>query len=170
MKRLIFITTILNSLLFISSSYKHPIKLTSSEIKYDVKANTIAVECKVFLDDFAPVISTTLLADVSTSKLTEIDKKKIENYFIAKYKIMINGKELPLKFEKYKYKHNVMTITFSRNNITIKKGDKLYIENELLFEEFVDLQSNWISIRIPPFLPNYNFESKYNNYSYSHTF
>jgi hypothetical protein len=63
-----------------------------------------------------------------------------------------------------------MTLSFSNIYITLKKGNKLNIENELLFEKFPDLQSNWMTIQIPPFLPNYNFESKFENYLYSYTF
>lgn len=169
MKRIIYISVILFSLLLTSSSFKHPIKLTSSQIKYDSKAKTIGMECNVFLDDFAPAISPTLFENVTTSNVTEKDKKQIEEYFIAKYKIKINGKTLPLKFEEFNYKNNVMRITFSKNKIALKKGDRLYIENELLFEHFFELQSNWITIRIPPFLSNYNFESKFDNYAYSKT-
>ena len=170
MKRILLISVFLFSMLLISSASNHPIKLTSSEIKYNEKANTIGMICNVFLDDFAPAVSASLLTSVATSGLTEDDKKRIENYFVSKYKIKVNGKTLPLNFDTYKFEHNVLTITFSKNNITLKKGDKLYIENELLFEEFFDLQSNWISIRIPPFLPNYTFESKFDKYSYSYTF
>ena len=63
-----------------------------------------------------------------------------------------------------------MTLSFSNIYITLKKGNKLNIENELLFEKFPDLQSNWMTIQIPPFLSNYNFESKFENYIYSYTF
>ena len=41
---------------------------------------------------------------------------------------------------------------------------------EEMKQKFPDLQSNWMTIQIPPFLPNYNFESKFENYIYSHTF
>lgn len=170
MKRHLIIILLLIGIELTLSSTTHPIKLTSSEIKYDEKNNTIGMICNVFLDDFAPAVSSSLMTSVNTSGLTDDDKKRIEYYFITKYKIKINGNTLPLKFETYKFEHNVLTITFTKQNITLKKGDKLYIENELLFEEFFDLQSNWISIRIPPFLPNYTFESKFDKYSYSHTF
>ena len=158
------------SLLFISSSYKLPIKFTSSLIKYDAKSNTIGMDCNVFLDDFAPAINPTLFDDVNSSSISENDKKQIEDYFVANYRIMINGEKLPLKFEKYSYKNNVMRITFSKHRITLKKGDKIHIENELLFEKFFDLQTNWMTIQIPPFLSSYNFESKFDNYAYSKTF
>jgi len=156
--------------LLLSPAGEHPIKLTSSEIKYDTKTNSLSMECKVFIDDFAPAINHTILSRINTSSLTKADKVQIEYYFLMKYKIFINNNKLPLKFESYEVENNVMSITFSKNHITLEKGDELHIENELLFEVFGDVQSNWMTMRFPPFLPNYNFESKLEDYSYSHTF
>ena len=90
--------------------------------------------------------------------------------FNTNYKIFIDGDKLPLVINNYKVANNVMTLSFSIPNISLKIGNKLNIENELLFEKFPDLQSNWMTIQIPPFIPNYNFESKFENYIYSHTF
>lgn len=161
---------IILSSLFILFSFSHPIKLTSSIIKYDTETKVISMECKVFIDDFAPAIGPNLENRINNKSLTKDDLLRIENYFITNYKIFIDGNKLPLAIDKYKVANNVMTLSFSSTFITLKKGDKLNIENELLFEKFPDLQSNWMTIQIPPFLPNYNFESKFENYLYSYTF
>lgn len=161
---------IILSSLFILFSFSHPIKLTSSIIKYNSETKVISMECKVFIDDFAPAIGPNLENRINDKSLTKDDLLRIENYFRTNYKIFIDGKKLLLTVDKYKVANNVMTLSFSSTYITLKKGDKLNIENELLFEKFPDLQSNWMTIQIPPFLPNYNFESKFDNYLYSFTF
>lgn len=161
---------IILSSLFILFSFSHPIKLTSSIIKYNSETKVISMECKVFIDDFAPAIGPNLENRINDKSLTKDDLLRIENYFKTNYKIFIDGKKLLLTIDKYKVANNVMTLSFSSTYITLKKGDKLNIENELLFEKFPDLQSNWMTIQIPPFLPNYNFESKFDNYLYSFTF
>ena len=161
---------IILSSLFILFSFSHPIKLTSSIIKYNSETKVISMECKVFIDDFAPAIGPNLENRINDKSLTKDDLLRIENYFMTNYKIFIDGKKLLLTIDKYKVANNVMTLSFSSTYITLKKGDKLNIENELLFEKFPDLQSNWMTIQIPPFLPNYNFESKFDNYLYSFTF
>ena len=161
---------IILSSLFILFSFSHPIKLTSSIIKYNSETKVISMECKVFIDDFAPAIGPNLENRINDKSLTKDDLLGIENYFRTNYKIFIDGKKLLLTIDKYKVANNVMTLSFSSTYITLKKGDKLNIENELLFEKFPDLQSNWMTIQIPPFLPNYNFESKFDNYLYSFTF
>ena len=161
---------IILSSLFILFSFSHPIKLTSSIIKYNSETKVISMECKVFIDDFAPAIGPNLENRINDKSLTKDDLLRIENYFMTNYKIFIDGKKLLLTIDKYKVANNVMTLSFSSTYITLKKGDKLNIENELLFEKFPDLQSNWMTIQIPPFLPNFNFESKFDNYLYSFTF
>lgn len=188
LKSLIPIITLL-SLLFLSSSIhstkliaskvayntnlcalnEHPIKITSSEIKYDIKTNSLSMECKVFIDDFAPVISHTLLSRIYSSSLTSDDKMQIEDYFLMKYKIFINNKKLPLKFKSYTIQNNIMSIEFLENSITLKKGDQLHIENKLLFEVYGPMQSNWVTLSMAPFIPNSNLESKFQNYTYSQT-
>ena len=128
------------------------------------------MECKVFVDDFAPAIDQALEHRINNKTLTKDDLSRIEDYFITNYKIFIDGEKLPLAIDQYKVANNVMTLSFKSTHIIFKKGDKFSIENELLFEKFPDLQSNWMTIQIPPFLSNYNFESKFENYIYSYTF
>lgn len=160
------------SILMVSSSFTtlHPVKLTSSQVLYDTKTNQMSLECKVFLDDFAPVIDEGMFDRGNASNLTAEDTHKIEMYFALKFELKVNEKRLPWEFEKYVVKDNVMTITFKKNQIVLRKGDKLYIENELLFEKFQELQNNWMTIRIPPFLPNHNFATNFQDFSYAHTF
>ncbi|GAB1309161.1 hypothetical protein KH5_18440 [Urechidicola sp. KH5] len=166
-----FITIVIAacSLLFFSS-FSHPLKLTSSLIKYDVKSKEVTIECNVFIDDFAPVFSDTLEDKINSKSITTSDKEAIENYFKNHFKIVINEERLGFKFDSYMVRDNVMSIKFKEHIITINKGDEIYIENELLFDEFLDLQSNWITLRMPPFIKNSNFECNIESSYYTKTF
>lgn len=171
MRKRLHITILLLITLCVCSFSNHPIKLTSSIIRYNKSAQTLKMECKVFIDDFAPAINPTLEKHILEEKVTKDDISGIENYFITNYKIYINDKKLGLKLVDYKAKKNVMTISFAINNYqTPKKGDRIKVENELLFEKFPDIQSNWVTLQIPPFLKNYNFESNFENYSFTRIF
>jgi len=170
MKKLLLISFILFSISVVFGSTDHPIKLTSSQILYDVKSKSILVECKVFIDDFAPNISSSLHTSLNQSNLTKDDKSRIEIYFSTNYKILINSKPLDWKIKSYKVADNILTLIFMNTNINLKKGDNLQIENTMLFEAFGDLQSNWMTIRFPPYIGNYNFESKIEDSVYFHTF
>lgn len=170
MNKLLFVILIIFNASLITSFHSHPIKLTSSEIKYDEKSKSVRIECKVFIDDFAPAISSSLLTSLNQKNLTKDDKRRIENYFTENYKIVINNKNLAWEIDSYDISKNVLTIIYYNQNITIKKGDQLIIENKLLFETFKEVQSNWMTIRFPPYIKNYNFESVIDYPVYSHTF
>ena len=171
MKKLLFIAILFFSFTIGYSSVGHPIKLTSSLIKYDTKNQNIGIECKVFIDDFSPAISKTLLKNINESNLTKDDLSRIEHYFITKFKISINGMSLPWKIKSYNIekRENVLTLVFSKTPVILKKGDRIKIENTMLFDIFGDIQSNWMTLRFPPFLKNYNFESNIFKDPYSHT-
>lgn len=155
---------ILLSVLFVFSSFKHPLKLTASLIEYNPEANSIRMECRVFIDDFQNSINK---KDFNASNPTKEDQEEIEYFFNEFYHIMVNGKKLPLDYKSSAVfeGYNVLVIKFAENDITIKKGDNLLVENKLLFEQFGYLQSNRITIRVPPFFGEKNYEVKLNNYS-----
>ncbi|MDC8004259.1 hypothetical protein POV27_09370 [Aureisphaera galaxeae] len=171
MRKLFILTLLFVGISINYSAADHPIKLTSSMIKYDAKTKSIRVECKVFFDDFAPVISASLIKSINQSNLTKDDLRRIENYFIEKYKITINGKTLPWEIKSYDIakRETILTLVFTHSNITLNKGDQIHIENALLFEVFGDIQSNWMTLRFPPFLKNEYFECTTFNQKYSHT-
>ena len=77
---------------------------------------------------------------------------------------------MPWKIDSYYVSNNVLSIVFMHDGVAIDKGGDLKIENALLFEAFGDIPSNWMTIRVPPFVKNYNFESKIGNPVYDHTF
>lgn len=162
-------TILLLSILLIFSSFKHPLKLTASLIEYNPEANNIRMECKVFIDDFEDTINK---KDFNVSNLTKGDKEEIEYFFDEFYHIIINGKKLPLNYkssEVIKGK-NVLIIKFAENDFTLKKGDNILIENQLFFKEFGNLQSNRITVRIPPFFTEKNYLVKLDDYSISLNF
>ena len=71
---------ILSSLLILFS-FSHPIKLTSSIFKYDKETKGLSMECKVFVDDFAPAIDQALEHRINNKTLTKDDLSRIEDYF-----------------------------------------------------------------------------------------
>ncbi len=157
------------AILLTTMSFKHPIKLTASLIEYNADAKTIKMECKVFIDDFEKSINKTLAKNINVSNLSKEDKVGIEDYFEKYYNITVNGKKLTLNYKASEVmkEYNVLTIKFSENSLAIKKGDKILIENTLFFEEFGYMQSNRITIRIPPHITEDNREATLNNYSIS---
>ena len=155
-----------------TTSFKHPIKLTASLIEYDTNTANLKSECKVFIDDFEKSINKKLVKNINLSNLTQEDKTGIEDYFEMHFNITYNGKILPLKYKGIEVlkEYNVVTIKFIENKLKIKKGDKILIENTLFFEEFGYMQSNRITVRIPPFIAEDNREAVVNNYTIPYNF
>jgi hypothetical protein len=172
MKNKFYKTVFLLSVILFTTSFKHPIKLTASLIEYDLNSTSLKTECKIFIDDFEKSINKTLTKNINLSDLTKEDKTGIEDYFEKHFNITINGKILPLKFKTSEVlkEYNVITIKFIENKLKIKKGDKLLIENTLFFEEFGYMQSNRITVRIPPFVTEDNHEAVVNNYAIPYNF
>lgn len=149
-----------------TTSFTHPLKFTASLIDYDANTKSLKMECRVFIDDFENCINKKLAKDISISNLSKADKDAIQKYFEEYYHITVNGKKIPLKYKTSEVlkDYNVFAIKFSDNNLTMKKGDKLLIENTLFFEEFSYMQSNRITVRIPPFIAEDYFEATVGNY------
>jgi len=156
----------------IQLSFTHPLKLTASLVEYNPDKKTIRMECRVFMDDFKKSIHSLILDDIDITNPTEEDKKRIEVYFNKYYKISINEKKIPLVYKDFeiKEKYNVITYKFLDQDIDIKKGDKLLIENTLLFKDFGYVQSNIIAMQFPPFFLENSYETTMTNISYSYTF
>jgi len=150
----------------------HPIKLTASLIEYDVKTKCLKMECTIFMDDFEKSINKTLEKNINLSNLSKEDMKGIGNYFGNHFKIILNSNTLPIKYESSEVlnEYNIIRIKFKDNGVKIKKGDKLLISNALFFTEFGSIQSNRMTIRIPPFVVEDNHESTLNNNRILYTF
>ena len=166
MKLKLFKTLLLLSILLISASSRHPLKLTASLIEYNPVTNKIRMECRVFIDDFENSINK---KDFNSSNLTKENKEVIESFFNEFYNITINGKRLTHTYKSSEIieGYNVLVIKFDENDISIKKGDNILIENKLFFEQFGYLQSNRVTIRVPPFFTEKNYETKWKDYSIS---
>ena len=150
MKIRFFKTMLFLSILFVTSSFRHPLKLTASLIEYKPTTTSIRMECRVFIDDFENSLNK---ENFNAHSLSKEDQAEIEYFFDQFYTIQINGKKFPLNFKSSEILegYNVLVIKFAENDLKIKKGDHLLVENKLLFEQFGSLQSNRMTIRIPPF-------------------
>ena len=156
-----------------SVASSHPLKLSASLIEYDPETKTLRVECKVFIDDFERSLSRWVLNGASVSTIPKDQKPQIiEAYFKKFYSILVNGRRLPLQYDSVTplFRANVLIIAFKRNVLSIKKGDRLQIQNSMFFQDFGAMQSNRIAVRIPPFSIDDGHVAKLGNSTFSYTF
>jgi len=172
MKNVVYKIFAVIAVMTFTTSFKHPIKLTASLIEYDPKTSVLKMECKVFIDDFEKSINKTLAKNINIANLTKEDIKGLEDYFDTYLKILFNGKNIPFKYKSSEVlkEYNVLTVKFTDHIVKIKKGDKLEISNTLFFTEFGYIQSNRMTIRIPPFILEDNQEATMNYYTIPYSF
>ncbi len=150
-------------IIIVVPAFDHPLKLTSSLIEYSSEEKSMKIECRVFIDDFENTINR---KDWDVNNLTKEDIAEIEFYFSEYYRITYNSKLIPLKYSSSIVYggNNVISLKFSLDDLEIKKGDHMFIENKLFFKEFGYLQSNQMTVRIPPFVPEDYFEANDKKY------
>ncbi|MEM6525300.1 MAG: DUF6702 family protein [Bacteroidota bacterium] len=151
MKIKTYYTVSLSLVLLVSSSFTHPLKLTTSLIEYHHEKSILYIQCRVFLDDFENALHK---KDMKSSRPVMEDKDEIEHYFNEFYDIELTGRKLYLNYESSDVflANNVLVLKFSITNLQIAEGDQLLIENRLFFADFGSQQSNRMTIRIPPYL------------------
>ena len=160
-------------LLLSSLTSAHPLKLSASLVQYEPDNKSIRVECKVFMDDFELSLSRSVLKGVDVSTVKREERPKIiEAYFKEFYKIHVNGKRIPLNYAAVipLREQNVLVIRFKPVPLTIKKGDRLDIENSMFFRDFGPAQTNRIAVRIPPFGIEEGRVATWDQYKISYTF
>ncbi len=169
MKHKIFTISALILVLLVSTSFNHPLKLTTSLLEYNSAKKSLNIECRVFIDDFQNTLNR---SGMNASNLTKEDIEEIEYYFDEFYRIVVNSRKLTLNYTSSQVLggNTVLSLKFRVDDLTIKKGDYLLIENRLFFEEFGPLQSNKMTLRIPPFLEEGYRETTFQNYTINYQF
>jgi len=170
-KHLISRVLLLTAIVALTTSFKHPIKASASLIEYDDQSNKIKIECRVFIDDFEKSINKTLPKNLNLTHLTKEDVAGINAYFNDYFGISLNDKPLLIKYKACEVlkEYNMLIVKFEDNTIKLKIGDKLKLFNTLFFADFGYIQTNRITIRMPPFFRESNVEATMDNYEFPFT-
>lgn len=165
----LFTSCLLLCALLTLTSFDHPMKLTSSLVEYDADKKVLNVECRVFIDDFTNILNRPKL---DVNNLLSEDIAEIENFFYQFYRIEISGSQKSLDFVKSKVfeESNVLSLSFSVHDVSLDEGDDLQIENTLFFSAFGAMQSNHMTLRLPPFVTEEYHECIYSEHTVSYTF
>lgn len=171
----IFKISIKLSLLFLvlitTTSFKHPIKASASLIEYDEQSNKIKFECRLFIDDFEKSINKTLAKNINLTSLTKEDILGMNAYFNDYLGISVNDKPLVIKYKTCEVlkEYNLVIVKLEDNVIKLKIGDKVKVFNTLFFADFGYIQTNRITIRMPPFFTETNVEATMDRYEFPFT-
>ena len=149
------------------NSHAHQLKFSTTLIEYNKESNEIEFMFNLFMDDFLFSANKILPKEVDFLSPSKTEKRKVKKYFDTYFKIAVNGVVLDLKFEEIEVhtNYNAFRFKFSCSQIYIQKGDVLFIENNLLFNEFGYKQTNMNVIRMLPFFEEKHYQATYQNSS-----
>ena len=89
----------------------------------------------------------------------------MKKYFETYFKIELNGIKLNLQYQEVEIysDFNAFRFKFSCDEIYFYKGDELFVENNVLFNEFEYKQTNMNVLRIPPFFEEKHYQATFKN-------
>jgi len=169
MKRYIFQAFFFFALLLTVSAFDHPLKLSTSLLEYDEEGSKLSLHCRVFIDDFANTLNRQKMDPAS---LSFEDMAAIESYVHKFFKLTVNGKPYYYRYQSSEVLggNTVLNLKFLIKDIEIASGDELIIDNLLLFTKFGAMQTNQMTMKIPPFVDEEFFEAKIDRYRVLYNF
>ena len=165
MKKNISELSLLFVLFFGSSVYAHQLKFSSTLVEYVEKSNKLDLMFNVFMDDFVYSVDNFLSKELDYISPSASDKKDLKIYFDTFFKISVNGIPLNLKFQEVEIHsdYNAFRFKFSCKKVNINKGDEIFLDNNLLVNEFGYQQTNMSVIRMAPFFEEQHYQSTFKN-------
>lgn len=123
----------------------HPFHISSTDVNYNEKTNTLEVSCRIFTDDFELALANnykqkTDLSAAAKHKAMDILVKK---YVIANLGFKTNNKAIALTYLGFE-KDNEATIVYLESE-PIKGLKKLETTNSVLYDQFDD-QANIVHV------------------------
>jgi hypothetical protein len=127
------------------SSNKHPFHLSSTELNYNSKENTLELSCRIFTDDLEAALSKNykVKTDLSnTSKHKDMDLL-VKKYALSNLALRANGKMLGLNYLGFE-KDNEAIVVYLESE-PVKGLKKLETTNSILYDQYDD-ESNIIHV------------------------
>ena len=136
------------SLSFLISSFSfHPIFVSVTEIEHNAKEKTLEVSCKIFTDDFEKTLrkAYNTHVDLLLAKHKPAMDKLVNDYVQKHLKIMVDGKQIVLKYMGYEQIEEGIYSYYQADNISGVK--KITVTDNILYE-YKDEQINLLHITV----------------------
>ena len=136
------------SLSFLISSFSfHPIFVSVTEIEHNAKEKTLEVSCKIFTDDFEKTLRKVYNThvDLLLAKDKPAMDKLVNDYVQKHLKIMVDGKQIVLKYMGYEQIEEGIYSYYQADNISGVK--KITVTDNILYE-YKDEQINLLHITV----------------------
>ena len=136
------------SLSFLISSFSfHPIFVSVTEIEHNAKEKTLEVSCKIFTDDFEKTLrkAYNTHVDLLLAKDKPAMDKLVNDYVQKHLKIMVDGKQIVLKYMGYEQIEEGIYSYYQADNVSGVK--KITVTDNILYE-YKDEQINLLHITV----------------------
>ncbi len=119
--------------------HKFYVSTTKAEYKEDEKS--LQIITKLFVDDIEDVLQERYSPSISlaTKKETKVAEDFLKKYILQKFKVVVDGKEIPLTYIGREYEIDVVKIYLEATKV--KNFNTIEIENKILFEISPDQQN-----------------------------
>ncbi|MAO11537.1 MAG: hypothetical protein CMC07_11865 [Flavobacteriaceae bacterium] len=134
--------------LMTASTADHKFYVSTTNIEYVAKKESLQIITKIFIDDIEDVLQKRYSPSISiaTTKEKEEDREYLKKYILQKLKINVNGKPAKLNYIGRDYDIDVVNAYIEITGVT--ELNSIEIKNEVLFDLF-DEQQNIIHIKTP---------------------
>ena len=124
--------------LYSAKSSRHPLHLTSTELNYNTKENTIEISCRIFTDDFEDGLARKfkVKTDLSAaSKHKEMDAL-VQKYMAERIQFAANGKLLTVNY--LGFENDKEAVVVYMESVPVKGLRKLETTCTVLYDLFDD--------------------------------
>jgi mRNA-degrading endonuclease RelE of RelBE toxin-antitoxin system len=128
-----------------SGTVFHPFHISSTDVNYNAKTNTLEISCRIFTDDFELALANNfkVKTDLSAAAKHKAMDGLVRKYVLANFSLNANGKPLPLNYLGFE-KDNEATIVYLESE-PFKGLKRLETTNSVLYDQFDD-QANIIHV------------------------
>ena len=134
--------------LMTASTTPHKFYVSTTNIEYVAKKESLQIITKIFIDDIEDVLQERYDSSISiaTTKETERDIEYLKKYILQKLKVNVNGKPVKLDYIGREYDIDVANVYIEITGVTELRS--IEVKNEVLIDLFEE-QQNIIHIKTP---------------------
>lgn len=134
--------------LMTASITPHKFYVSTTNIEYVAKKESLQIITKIFIDDIEDVLQERYDSSISiaTTKETERDIEYLKKYILQKLKVNVNGKPVKLDYIGREYDIDVANVYVEITGVTELRS--IEVKNEVLMDLFEE-QQNIIHIKTP---------------------
>lgn len=123
---------------FVSTTTKHPLHVSTTEISFNAKEKSLELSCRIFTDDFESILAKQFKTktDLSKPEMHKAMDELVKKYLTTHLQYTVNGKKVNATYLGFEIDHEATNIYLEIENINELKS--LDLQNSILYDLFDD--------------------------------